>query len=153
MTWLMPWTECKCILGLVPAREPFVPIMVSNLLWHFCVLLLYSDENSMTAEQIEHIIEYLPSMEERKLLEQYMLEGGQDAAQKFDSLCECEKFMVSMMTVKHAKSKVRALLFKLQFESCLEALAKGKLVGATFESLVFARALFLTLNVAYFHHE
>ena len=54
-----------------------------------------------------------------------MLEGGQDAAEKFDGLCECEKFMVSMMTVKHAKRKVRALLFKLQFESCLEALYQG----------------------------
>ena len=84
-----------------------------------------SDENSMTAEQIEHIIEYLPTRDERKALEAYMLEGGQDAAEKFDGLCECEKFMVSMMTVKHAKRKVRALLFKLQFESCLEALYQG----------------------------
>ena len=79
----------------------------------------------MTAEQIEHIIEYLPTREERRALEAYMLEGGQDAAEKFDGLCECEKFMVSMMTVKHAKRKVRALLFKLQFESCLEALYQG----------------------------
>lgn len=80
----------------------------------------------MTAEQIENIIEYLPTREERLALESYMLEGGQDAAEKFDGLCECEKFMVSMMTVKHAKRKVRALLFKLQFESCLEALYQGK---------------------------
>jgi hypothetical protein len=82
----------------------------------------------MTAEQIEHIIEFLPTKEERRALEAYMLEGGQDAAEKFDGLCECEKFMVSMMTVKHAKRKVRALLFKLQFESCLEALYSGKCV-------------------------
>lgn len=80
------------------------------------------DENGMTGEQIEHVIEYLPTTEERRALEAYMLEGGQDAAEKFDGLCECEKFMVSMMTVKHAKRKVRALLFKLQFESCLESL-------------------------------
>lgn len=78
------------------------------------------NEHALTAEQIENIIEYLPAKEERKSLEAYMLEGGQDAAEKFDGLCECEKFMVSMMTVKHAKRKVRALLFKLQFESCLE---------------------------------
>lgn len=88
----------------------------------FCVS---SDENCMTAEQIENIIEYLPNRDERRALEAYMLEGGQDAAEKFDGLCECEKFMVSMMTVKHAKRKVRALLFKLQFESCLEALYQG----------------------------
>lgn len=89
------------------------------------------DEQALTAEQIEHIIEYLPTKEEGKALEAYMLEGGQDAAEKFDGLCECEKFMVSMMTVKHAKRKVSALLFKLQFESCIteiqqEALAIEK---------------------------
>ena len=78
------------------------------------------NEKALSSEQIENIIEYLPTKEERKALEAYMLEGGQDAAEKFDGLCECEKFMVSMMTVKHAKQKVRALLFKLQFESCLE---------------------------------
>ena len=75
--------------------------------------------------EIENIIEYLPTKDERRALEAYMLEGGQDAAEKFEGLCECEKFMVSMMTVKHAKRKVRALLFKLQFESCLEALYHG----------------------------
>ena len=77
------------------------------------------DEQALTAEQIENIIEYLPTKEEGKALESYMLEGGQDAAEKFEGLCECEKFMVSMMTVKHAKRKVTALLFKLQFESCI----------------------------------
>lgn len=80
----------------------------------------------MTAEQMEHIIEYLPTKEERKALEAYMLEGDQDAAEKFDGLCECEKFMVAMMTVKHAKRKVRALLFKLQFDGCLDSLEQGE---------------------------
>jgi len=89
------------------------------------------DEQALSAEQIENIIEYLPTKEEGKALESYMLEGGHDAAEKFDGLCECEKFMVSMMTVKHAKRKVSALLFKLQFESCIteiqqEALAVEK---------------------------
>lgn len=85
------------------------------------------NEHALNAEQIEHIIEYLPSKEERKALEAYMLEGGQDAAEKFEGLCECEKFMVSMMTVKHAKRKVRALLFKLQFEKCLDDILKDTL--------------------------
>lgn len=101
-----------------------------------CSLLLCSDENGMTGEQIEHIIEYLPTSDERKALEAYMLEGGQDAAEKFDGLCECEKFMVSMMTVKHAKRKVRALLFKLQFESCLEALYQGMLFSCKILALI-----------------
>ena len=82
------------------------------------------DEQNLTGEQIENIIEYLPTKDERKALETYMLEGGQDAAEKFDGLCECEKFMVSMMTVKHAKRKVSALLFKLQFESCIQDIQK-----------------------------
>jgi hypothetical protein len=82
------------------------------------------DGNGMTAEQMQNIIEYLPTKEERKALEAYMLEGGQDAAEKFDGLCECEKFMVSMMTVNHAKRKVRALLFKLQFQGFLDSLQK-----------------------------
>lgn len=82
------------------------------------------DEYAMNAEQIENMIEYLPTKNERKALESYMLEGGQDAAEKFDGLCECEKFMVSMMTVKHAKRKVRALLFKLQFETFVRDIQK-----------------------------
>lgn len=82
------------------------------------------DERPLSAEQIENIIEYLPTKDERRALEAYMLEGGQDAAEKFECLCECEKFMVSMMTVKHAKRKVSALLFKLQFETCLQDIYK-----------------------------
>ena len=60
------------------------------------------------------------------MLEKYMLEGGQDAAEKFDGLCECEKFMVAMMTVKQSKRKIRALLFKLQFRGCIHDLAHGE---------------------------
>jgi hypothetical protein len=89
------------------------------------------NERALSAEQIENIIEYLPTKDERKALETYMLEGGQDAAEKFDGLCECEKFMVSMMTVKHAKRKVRALLFKLQFQSCLEDIHRDTLLMET----------------------
>ena len=102
---------------------------------------LYSDGDSLSPEQIENIIEFLPTKEERKALEAYMLEGGQDAAEKFDGLCECEKFMVSMMTVKHAKRKVRALLFKLQFMSCLESIAEGKTLLVYICHKIFARML------------
>ena len=95
------------------------------------------NDSALNAEQIEQMIEYLPSKEERKALESYMLEGGQDAAEKFEGLCECEKFMVSMMTVKHAKRKVRALLFKLQFESCVHDIQKDAfLVEGACEELV-----------------
>lgn len=80
------------------------------------------DNSAISAEQMQNIVEYLPTSEERKALEEYMLSGGVDAAEKFHGLCECEKFMVAMMTVKHAKRKVRSLLFKSQFQNCLESL-------------------------------
>ena len=79
----------------------------------------------MSSEQMQNIIEYLPTTDERKALESYMLSGGIDAAEKFDGLCECEKFMVAMMTVKYAKRKVQALMFKLQFGGCLQSLVNG----------------------------
>ena len=85
-----------------------------------------SDGEVLSAQQIENIIEYLPTKDERAQLEKYMLDGGKDAAEKFDGLCECEKFMVSIMTVKHAKRKIQALLFKLQFLSCMRSIAEGK---------------------------
>ena len=84
------------------------------------------DTTSFTSGQIESVIEYLPTREERDNLEKYMIEGGQDAAGKFNGLCECEKFMVSMMTVKHAKRKINGMLFKLQFDTCLDSIAVGK---------------------------
>ena len=54
--------------------------------------------------------------------------NGETAAKSFDRLCECEKFMVAMMTVKQSKRKIRALLFKLQFRGCIHDLAHGEWV-------------------------
>ena len=100
------------------------------------------DASTLTAEQIENVIEYLPTKEERDALEKYMLEGGQDAAEKFDGLCECEKFMVSMMTVKHAKRKIRALLFKLQFMTCMESIAKdAQMIDTSCDELINSNRL------------
>ena len=121
MKWQTLLTGCKYILfdGITAKRtEP------RFLIPRVC--FTSSDGDALTAEQIENIIEFLPTKEERSQLEKYMLEGTQDAAEKFDGLCECEKFMVSMMTVKHAKRKVSALLFKLQFISCLQSIAEGE---------------------------
>lgn len=80
----------------------------------------------MTANQAQGIVEYMPSQDERKKLREYMKGGEGDAASKFEKLCECEKFMVAMMTVKQSKRKLRALLFKLQFRGCIHDLAHGK---------------------------
>jgi len=45
---------------------------------------------------------------------------------KISTLCECEKFMVSMMNVRFAKNKIRCLMFKQQFSTVLQQLDKGK---------------------------
>mmetsp|Transcript_7630 Transcript_7630/g.18798 ORF Transcript_7630/g.18798 Transcript_7630/m.18798 type:complete len:1319 (+) Transcript_7630:555-4511(+) len=106
------------------------------------------DPAALTAQQIEHIIEYLPTKEEREALEQYMLNGGQDAAENFDGLCECEKFMVSMMTVKHVKRKVRALLFKLQFRTCMESIAKdAQMIDTACDELINSNRLRQLLGI------
>lgn len=81
-----------------------------------------------------------------------MLEAGQDAAEKFDGLCECEKFMVSMMTVKHAKRKVQALLFKMQFMSCLESIAEGETSWSlSLRSFLCLRCSFSIFSFAQMH--
>ena len=80
----------------------------------------------MTANQAQGIIEYMPTLEERKALRDYMKTSNGDPAAKFEKLCECEKFMVAMMTVKQSKRKLRALLFKLQFRGCIHDLAHGE---------------------------
>ena len=82
------------------------------------------DETAMTLEQTQGIVEYIPNKEEKIALRKYMTSSGKDSADAFDELCECEKFMVAMMTVKHSKEKVRAILFKLQFKQCVEELGQ-----------------------------
>jgi hypothetical protein len=85
------------------------------------------DSGSLTARQIENIIEYLPTKEERSKLESYMVEGEEanDLPERFQGLCECEKFMVSMMTVKHPNQKLDALHFQVDFQGCLDSIIKG----------------------------
>jgi hypothetical protein len=82
----------------------------------------------MQANQAQGIIEFMPTLAERKSLREYMKtsKNGDTPAKSFERLCECEKFMVAMMTVKQSKRKIRALLFKLQFRGCIHDLAHGE---------------------------
>lgn len=86
------------------------------------------DERAMTEEQMQGILEYIPDAAERKALRKYMTSSSKDAVARFEALCECEKFMVAMMTVKHSKRKIKALLFKSQFAACLEDLARDAVI-------------------------
>ena len=100
----------------------------------------------MTAEQIQGLIEYIPTKDEKKNLRKYMTSSNKDSAILFDELCECEKFMVAMMTVKHSKEKVRATLFKLQFQQCVMDLEKGELLFI-FPTLLCRRVLHVSQNM------
>jgi Predicted coiled-coil domain-containing protein (DUF2360)./Formin Homology 2 Domain. len=80
------------------------------------------NDKVMNVEQVQGILEYIPTKEEKQALRKYMNSSHKDSADAFDDLSECEKFMVAMMTVKHSKEKVRALLFKLQFRQCVSDL-------------------------------
>lgn len=82
------------------------------------------DETAMSLEQMKGILEYIPNKEEKIALRKYMTSSNKDSADAFDDLCEREKFMVAMMTVKHSKEKVRALLFKFQFKQCIDELSQ-----------------------------
>ena len=44
----------------------------------------------MTAEQIQGLIEYIPTKDEKKNLRKYMTSSNKDSAILFDELCECE---------------------------------------------------------------
>lgn len=70
----------------------------------------------------------MPTLAERNSLREYMKASNGKSAAKFERLCECEKFMVAMMTVTQSKRKIRALLFKLQFRGCIHDLAHGETI-------------------------
>ena len=79
----------------------------------------------MDQHQLTGILEYLPTKIEIKSLETF-LDRCDNREEGIDSLCECEKFMVAILKVKYFKRKVRALVFKLQFISCIDEVLNGE---------------------------
>ena len=51
----------------------------------------------MTTEQMQNIIEFIPTPEEKKSLHKYITTSEDNPAETFGQLCECEKFIVEMM--------------------------------------------------------
>ncbi len=76
----------------------------------------------MTQEQIRAIIQLLPTVEEKRHLNTYLSRKQADIR----ALCECEKFMVAMLNVRHAKRKLNALLFMQKFLTAIEELRNGE---------------------------
>ena len=107
------------------------------------------DESALTQEQIRGILGYLPTSEEKTALRSYLDAGGSNDV---DSLCECEKFMVAIMTVKHAKRKLNALLYIQKFASSLEELRRdARLVQKACDEIMsssrFRKILGIVLNL------
>ena len=67
----------------------------------------------MTIEQMQNIIEFIPTLKKKKSSHKYITTSGDNPAEAFKQLCECEKFIVAMMLVKNCKVKIRTLIFKL----------------------------------------
>jgi len=110
------------------------------------------NDKVMNIEQVQGILEYIPTKDEKHSLRKYMTSSDKDSADAFDELCECEKFMVAMMTVKHSKEKVRALLFKLQFRQCVNDLESDvslveKACDELKESVRLRKLLGIVLNI------
>lgn len=63
---------------------------------------------------------FLPTKDERVALRSYMMHSGSS----INVLCECEKFMIAMAGVEHAKRKLSAIRFMQSFGACLEDLQR-----------------------------
>ena len=114
--------------------------------------IFFRDDTILDEQQLQGIIEYIPTKEEKQLLRKYMTSSDKNSADAFDELCECEKFMVAMMTVKHSKQKMRALLFRLQFHQCISDLERGTCqISSLIQHLFFlsSHALFLSVLGAF----
>ena len=59
------------------------------------------DETALTPQQLQSIVEYLPTAEESSALKQYAEVNGNDI---IVDLCECEKFMFAMLDVRQRYS-------------------------------------------------
>lgn len=81
------------------------------------------DDSALTQEQIRGLLQYLPTSEERSALRKYLDETSGD----IENLCECEKFMVAIMIVKHVKRKLDSILYMQKFASSVEELRRGKI--------------------------
>ena len=65
-------------------------------------------------------MEFIPSSQESEQLRDYIKDKN------LDQLCECEKFMVSMLPVLDAQQKTQTMLFMLQFPAAINEIKNGK---------------------------
>ncbi len=100
-----------------------VPLVLVSVFLQYFFSFSCRDETALTPQQLQSIVEYLPTAEESCALKQYAEVHCNDI---IADMCECEKFMIAMLGVRQAKNKIRCLLFKQQFPLSFEQLQKGK---------------------------
>ena len=101
------------------------------------------------------MINYLPSEDEKRVLRSFLGEKTQEEEYflKWNSLCECEKWMVEIMDVDRAKDKLHMIKFIKEFASLVNNLEDGEwlfhnrrivfvLKPVTCEWLVFSLPIF-----------
>lgn len=80
----------------------------------------FREHGKFDSTQLKALKEYLPDADERRGLVAYMKKGDQSDEIKqrlFADLSETEKYMVTLMDVPEASSKLEALLFRSNFTS------------------------------------
>ena len=77
---------------------------------HVNVCCCDRDDSLLTSHQMQSLIEYLPTEDEKLSLKNYL--KGAESETKMKSLCECEKFMVAMKAIKNPERMIKSLVFK-----------------------------------------
>ena len=91
--------------------------MTQSLLSYTCT---YRDVSNLNAQQVSGIMEFLPTIKESRALQKYIDKENERL------LCECEKFMVSMIGITDAQKKTQTMLFMLQFPVAINEIRSGE---------------------------
>ena len=89
------------------------------------------DISNLNAQQLSGIIEFIPTAHERKALQNLSSETANEA------LCECERFMLSIMSVSDVQKKTKTMQFMLQFPSIVDDIQSGQFRLLLLNSFVF----------------
>jgi hypothetical protein len=78
--------------------------------------------------QLKALKEFLPSQDEKTGLQSYMDRSSSTEEMKksaFESLCECEKYMLAMLRIEGAVDKFDCLIFESQFAARVRDIAES----------------------------
>ena len=141
---ILPWQyiQCKLQLSFLP-RCGFRPCEPKP---NFCsfLTLICRDVTNLNVQQLCGIIEFLPTVKESRALERYT------AKENDGLLCECEKFMVSMLNVTDAQKKTQTMLFMLQFPVAINEIRSGEL--SSIERMLNLTCYCILLQYQHRHH-